>query len=337
MRFSSFLCSCVSDPEAVTAPLASQACERLWYGFRPSTLAAYRRMFALVLSFLVTVGLSLPQVSTLDILAFMEYLLQAGMTAANIINHLTTIRFCCIIYNIDTTPFRDNGIPLFIKSIKINRSFQPSSKIVIDEKLLDSIFKVCLHLPFPEVFKILYLLAYFSFLRLSSILPHTLATFDTTMHLRVGDIIFSNQGAVIVVKWTKTFQDRCKVATVSLPNLGASSLCPIAALKIMLNSKYPDKDTPLFQIRHNSVVVPLTDSYACKHLKKVSKSLELPKSIIFHDFCRGGATWAFKYGVPIQDIQAQGTWSSSCVWRYINISPALSSMVSSTFQAHLAV
>ena len=147
------VCLYVSDPEAVTAPLASQACERLWYGFRPSTLAVYKRMFALFLSFLVAVGLSLPQVSTLDILAFMEYLLQAGMTAANITNHLTAIRSYCIIYSIDTTPFRDNRLPLFIKSIKINRPFQPLSNSIIDENLLDSICNVCSYLPFPQVFK----------------------------------------------------------------------------------------------------------------------------------------------------------------------------------------
>ena len=202
----------------------------------------------LFLSFLVAVGLSLPEVATLDILAFMEYLLQAGMTAANITNYLTAIRSCCIIYNIDITPFRDNRIPLFIKSIKINRSFQPSSKVIIDKNVLDSICKVCSHLPFPEVFLALYLLAYFSFLRLSSILPHSLTTFDRTRHLCIGDIIFSDQGAVIVVKWTKTLQDRCKVASVSLPNLGASVLCPIAALKLLLNSKSSNKDAPLFQI-----------------------------------------------------------------------------------------
>ena len=232
-------------------------------------------------------------------------------------------------HNIDTTPFRDNRIPLFIKSIKINRSFQLSSKIIIDESMLDSICKVCSHSPFPEVFKALCLLLYFSFLRLSSILPHSLATFDRTRHLCVGDIIFSRQGAVTVVKWRKTLQDRCKVAFVSLPNLGGSVLCP--------NSNSSNKDAPLFHIHHHSVTVPLTDSYACKHLKKVSKILKFSKSITFYDFRRGGSTWAFRHGVPIQDNQAQGTLSSSCVWRCINIYPALSSTVSSIFQAHLAV
>ena len=123
-------------------------------------------MFALFPSFLVAVRLSLPQVATLDILTFMEYLLQTGMTAANITNHLIAIK-SCIIYNIDTPPFRDNRLPLFINSIKINRSLQPSFKLIIDENILDSICKVCCHLPFPVA---LYLLAYFSFLRLSSII-----------------------------------------------------------------------------------------------------------------------------------------------------------------------
>ena len=158
------MCCYFSDPEAVTAPLASQAYARLWDGFRPSTLAAYRRMFALFMAFLVAVGLFLPQVDTLDILAFMEYLLQAGMTAANITNHLTAIRSCCIIYNINTAPFRDNRLPLFIKSIKINRPLQPSSKLVVDENILYSICATSASLPFYSTFKALYLLAYFSFL-----------------------------------------------------------------------------------------------------------------------------------------------------------------------------
>ena len=92
-------------------------------------------------------------------------------------------------------------------------------------------------------------------------------------------------------------QDRCKVASVSLPSLGASLRCPIAALKQMLNSEFTNNDAPLFQIRHHSVTVTLTDSYAGKHLTKVSKILKLSKAITFYDFCRGGATWAFRHGV----------------------------------------
>ena len=83
---------------------------------------------------------------------FMEYLLQAGMTAANINNHLTAIRSCGIIYNCDTTPFRDNRIPLFLISVKIYRALQPTIKFVVDENILYNIYSVCHRLPFPKVF-----------------------------------------------------------------------------------------------------------------------------------------------------------------------------------------
>ena len=56
-----------------------------------------------------------------------------------------------------------------------------------------------------------------------------MATFDKSRHLCKRDVIFLQSGAMVVVKWTKTLQDRCKVASVSLPNLGASHLCPITA------------------------------------------------------------------------------------------------------------
>ena len=85
-------------------------------------------MFELYLAFLVALDLSLTQVSTLDVLAFMEYLLEFGMSAANITNHLTAIRSMLIIYNCDASAFRDQRIPLFIKSVKINRPVQPVLK-----------------------------------------------------------------------------------------------------------------------------------------------------------------------------------------------------------------
>ena len=85
-------------------------------------------------------------------------------------------------------------------------------------------------------------------------------------------------------------------------------------------------DSPLFQIPQADLLSPLTDSAARKHLKQVSSLLGLHRSLTFHDFRGGGGTWAFQHGVPIQDIQAQGTWPSSCVWRYLTL-PAAQSRV----------
>ena len=318
-----------------TAPLATQACRRLRFGFRPNTLASYERMFQLFLAFLVVVDLSLPEVSALDVLAFMEYLAQSGMSPDNITNHITAIRSMSIMHGLDTAPFRDQRIPLFVKSLKINRPLAPVIKLVIDHTLLLQIITVSGYLQFPLVYKPLYLLAFFSFLRISNILPHAAKNFDSTRHLCVGDVVFAFQRAVIVVKWSKTLQDRIKTTTVDIPYLGASALCPIAALQQMMATYPSHSDSALFQIPQGKTLVPLTDSAARKHLKQVSSLLGLHRSLTFHDFhTGGGASWAFQHGVPIQDIQAQGTWTSNCVWRYIAL-PSSQSQVSAAFTSHL--
>ena len=334
MIFSHVLC--VSDPQVAMAPLASQACKRLWTGFRPATLNSYQKMFQLFLAFLVVVDLSVPEVTSMDILAFMEYLAQSGMSPDHITNHLTAVRSMCILYGVNTIPFRDQRIPLFIKFLKLNRPFAPKISMLIDETLLMQIITVSTYLQFPHIFKTLYLLAFFSFLRLSNILPHTASTFDKTRHLCVTDVIFSDSKAVILLKWSKTFQDRVKTTTVNIPSLGASALCPVKALQAMIACNPSKQDSPLFQVPHGHTYKPLTDSAARKHLKSVSTLLALPRSLMFHDFRRGGASWAFTHGVPVQEIQAQGTWSSDCVWRYISLPPGQTSQVSDAFRSHLS-
>ena len=86
-------------------------------GFRPATLNSYKKIFQLFLAFLVVVDLSLPGVTSMDILAFMEHLAQSGMSPDHITNHLTALRSMCIVYGVNSIPFRGQKIPLFIKSL----------------------------------------------------------------------------------------------------------------------------------------------------------------------------------------------------------------------------
>ena len=116
------------------------------------------------LAFLVVVDLSLPGVTFMDILAFMEYLAQSGMSPDHITNHITAIRSMCIVYGVNTLPFRDHRIPLFVKSLKLNHTFAPIIPVIIDETLLLQIVTAATHLQFPYIFKPLYLLAFFHFL-----------------------------------------------------------------------------------------------------------------------------------------------------------------------------
>ena len=125
----------------------------------------------------------------------------------------------------------------------------------------------------PHHFRPLYLLCFFSFLRLSNILPHTTSSFDVTRQLARGDFITQDQGGLLLVKWSKTIQNRRDTMTLPLPCLGSSPLCPIAALKLMNQVLPAEQNAPLFLLPHKRGLVPLTDSVARKHLKSVSLAL----------------------------------------------------------------
>ena len=104
---------------------------------------------------------------------------------------------------------------------------------------------ICDTLPHPVVFKAVYLVAFFSFLRISNLLPHSIRSFDPTRQLPIGDLFFSEDGVTILIKWSKTLQNRQDTNTIFLPILGAPTLCPVAALKTLV-TQFPGHNNPPF-------------------------------------------------------------------------------------------
>ena len=241
-----------------------------------------------------------------------------------------------IIHNLPTHPFRDAKIQMFVKSVKINRPLLVKTNSIFTEQMLLDIIAATETLEFSEIFLSVYLLAFFSFLRLSNMVPHAKNGFDPSRHLARGDIIFSDNEAIVLAKWSKTIQSRDKVVPVVIPKLSGSKLCPVTALSNMLHLVSGSNNDPLFAIFKASTWSPLTDSIVRKHLKRVLRLLQLQHhNFTFHTFRRSGASWAFEHGVPIEVIKQQGTWSSDCVWRYIQKTNPSTFPLTQAFRLHL--
>ena len=170
--------------------------------------------------------------------------------------------------------------------------------------------QVCSQMQFPVVYKALHLLCFFSFMRLFNVLPHSLSSFDVTRHLTRGDIIFGQQVCTVIVKWSKTLQNRKETTTIALPVLDSSELCSVAALKHMFAQTPASNTSPLFLVRSQGLLLPLADSAARKYLKVVSAMLNISPHLTFHSFKKSATTWAFQNGVSLQEIVEHGTWSS---------------------------
>ena len=191
---------CIVDVLPHSSQFAASALERLKTGFRSATWLQYNRMFAQFIAFLEFEKISLLQVNTIVLLSFMEFCYQSGLSQANISNHLSAIRAMFIVHGLNTDPFKDHRLPLYIKSLKINAVFKPNTSKIVSIDMLHQIVLLCEEKQFPVVFKTLYLFCFFSFMRLSNVLPHSAAQFDLTRHLTRGDVIFGQQVCTVIVK-----------------------------------------------------------------------------------------------------------------------------------------
>ena len=103
-------------------------------------------MFAQFIAFLELEKIPILQVNTIALLSFMEFCYQSGLSQANISNHLCAIRAMFIVHGLNTEPFKDHRLPLYIKSLKINAVFQPNtSKLVLLTSCIGSYYCVTIN------------------------------------------------------------------------------------------------------------------------------------------------------------------------------------------------
>ena len=209
-------------------------------------------------------------------------------------------------------------LKLFLKSARINRPLTLVPRNIIDLYMLEKISVACDSLKSAKVFRAIFLTGFFDFLRLSNLAPHSLATFDYTRHLTGQDLFFNHKLVKIMVKWTKTMQNRDTVQVICLPKWKNSLICPFRALKALYKLYPMSANTSVFQVQGKAGWQSLTDTKVRKCLKTINVSLCLnPYFFTFHSFRRSGATFAYNSHVPIQQIKLHGTWFSECVWHYI--------------------
>ena len=131
-------------------------------------------MFRDFCGFLVATGLPFSQVTHLTLLAFIEFLLQNAFTPSNIANYMAGLRASFVLYDMNTVPFQHQQLQYFHKAAKLQTLNFPKAQLHLDANLLTKIITACD--AFPVIFKLLYLLAFFSFLRISNILPHAITS-----------------------------------------------------------------------------------------------------------------------------------------------------------------
>ena len=301
-------------------------------------MSSYTRKFRIFVAFCCFINVSLHHLTPLILLSFLEFLAVNQISTSNMANYISAIKTTLAMHGVSTTAFYDQRISLFQKSMRMTRQFTVKIKKIIDVDMLKNIVSTCDTMWMGQIFKAVYLVAFFSFMRISNLVPHKISAFSPLEQLTRGDVFFASPGLHVLVKWTKTMQTRDSVKILKLPALSHSPLCPVMAVKNLLLLTPGHQDTPLFQIKNTKAQwVPLTDTQVRRHFNQVLNRLGLQDSgMSLHTFRRSGASLAFNANVSLQNIQSHGTWMSDCVWRYIIQDHNASQQVANAFQALLS-
>ena len=260
---------------------------------------------------------SVARVDVKVILSFLERFICNKCSVAMISNYVSAIKACFVLYDLPFHILDHPKIKYFQKSVKINRPLTLISHNIIDLDSLEKISAACHDFTCSQVLQAVFNWV-LGFFRLSNLAPHSLAGFDPSRHLTGQDLFFTRKLVKILIKWSKTIQTRDVVQVVSLPKLKNKLICPFQALKALF-SLYPmSADHSAFQVKTQSGWQPITDSKIRKCLKSINMTLGLnPHFYTFYSFRRSGATFAYNAHIPVQQIKRHGTWTSDCVWRYI--------------------
>ena len=106
-------------------------------------------------------------------------------------------------------------------------------------------FHACMHAAF--------LVAVFSFLRISNLVPYKLSDVSSlqSYFLKRKNLIFTDTGITLKVHRTKTIQFKQKALEIPLPCISGSVLCPVAAVQNYLRLAPVAANLPMFQYREN--------------------------------------------------------------------------------------
>ena len=165
-------------------------------------------LFRSFVAFCVCAKLNIFSLNEMHILSYLEYLATNGVSAHMLANHISACKAKFTMFGLQFPLWDHPNVRYLLKSIKINRPIAVTKKNIIDLSMLQQMVIQCEGMYLGQIFKAVFLLAFFGFLRLSNIAPHSLTSFDPSRYLCAGDLIFTKHFLKVILKWSKTIQAR---------------------------------------------------------------------------------------------------------------------------------
>ena len=314
--------------------LAGKASQHVASGLLLRTSVTYTRGFHLFLAFTIYMGLQCPW-DEVAVLSFLEHLIQQGLSAASVSNYISILSHFFALYGWPEAVLHARKTLLLVKAVKMHNPMKPKIKGILSVTMLKELMFHVVKDVNALVFKAIYLLAFFGFFRLASLVPSSAGQFNATRFPLVKDIVWTTDGFQLILKCAKNMQNLDEFKIIHIPKLSCESICPVNAIKRLIKEFKLVGNDPLFMYSVQGEKQILTTFKVRNVLVKAIKSMGLhPKDYGFHCF-RSGANLAFEMRIPLEHIKVHGHWKSEAIWSYLKSSSKVSSVVAKTFQRHI--
>ena len=146
--------------------------------------------------------------------------------------------------------------------------------------------------------------------------------YGISVGLLLGSVRRHHDMLLVTFDRTKTIQFGSRVLQVPLLAIPDSPICPIQWFDRMVQlTPYSSASDPLFAIVDKGHLLPMSKAWFLARFRDLlgRAGISSPSDFSCPSFRRGGASWAFRAGLPGELIQIYGDWSSDCYKLYIDI------------------
>lgn len=257
------------------------------------------------------------------VLCLYAQFLSRTLTVGAIRNYLNGVRLFHLFHGTDYPHTSSFPLRLTLLGLAKSSTHIPKQALAITVPVLRRVFHVLQ--PDSALEWVVYCAALFAFFllaRLSNILPASAVRFDQSRDLCRRNVQFIDSYLIVIFDWSKTIHCRERRLVIPLVPIPGSPLCPVSAFRKMLQLIPARVTSPAFCYHQNSRLIPLTKAVFIRLFRDLLVRADVPSAGCYtgHSFRRGGATYAFRSGVPGELIQVMGDWKSDAYKRYFDFS-----------------
>ena len=288
--------------------------------YADSTKKTYRSQIKSYFAFCIKFGL-VPIPASQETLCYYMTFLSRSLSSSSIPGYMNVIRIIHLEAGY-TNPLDKNWeLKLLHRGILRLLGVPPKQKLPISVEMLLKMSRAIANHPADYAFWAACLIAFFGFMRKSTLIPSTDAWSLGKYIARCDVSCFTLSSFLITVKNSKTIQFGQRVHTLPFVSCVDSRICPVRALLKHLGASPLPLTAPLFDYLVGSAQINFSHSFFVKRLRKCLIEVgESPKDISCHSFRRGGATLAFMAGLSAADIKLRGDWASNAYEKYLCVS-----------------